>query len=344
MLHFISENHDIVIAASLLTAVMALLFRPLAIKASFLDAPNDRKVHQDHIPLTGGVSIFLSSVLTFLIFFETFSTDFVALMVCGSSMLALGMVDDRVDLPAFTKLFIQSAIALIFVTSSNFTVSNLGAPLGFSGPLELGMLSVPFTLLAIVGTINAFNMIDGCDGLASCLVIVSLFALLTFGVDGLSDPTRLLLLVVFFCLLVFLLFNFSNSKNLKTFLGDGGSLFLGFVVATSFVEFSASNNLYDPAIVLWFAAVPIFDFFTVILMRRLLKRKITTADRSHIHHSILSLGFSHFQTTALISAAAVALLLFGVFVTLRYPSLSFLSFFVFFLLYFSIRMFAGRAE
>lgn len=343
MIQFIYQNQDVVIFASLLTAVLSLSLRPLAIKTSFLDTPNERKTHQGHIPLTGGISIFLSSALTLLIFFETFSTDFVALFVCAISMLALGIVDDKFDLPAFTKLFVQCAIALIFITSSNFTVSNLGTPLGFSGPLELGLLSVPFTLLAIVGISNAFNMIDGCDGLASSLVIISFLALLTFGAKGLSDPTRFLLLVVFFCLVVFLFFNFSNSGNLKVFLGDGGSLSLGFIVAASFIEFSGSNKLYDPAIVLWFAAVPIFDLCAVIVRRKLLKRKITAADRSHIHHLMLSFGLSHFQTTALISAVAVALLFFGVFITSHHPSLSVLSFFAFFLLYLSIRMSAGRA-
>ena len=137
---------------------------------------------------------------------------------------------------------------------------------------------------------------------------------------------------------------FSNNKNLKTFLGDGGSLFLGFIVATSFVQFAVSNKLYDPSIVLWFAAIPIFDFCAVIVRRKLLKRKITVADRSHIHHLLLSWGFSHFHTTALISTAAVALLLFGVFVTSNHPSLSFWSFLALFLLYLSIRMFADRAE
>ena len=159
------------------------------------------------------------------------------------------------------------------------------------------MLSIPFTVLAIVGLQNTFNMVDGCDGLAASLVLVSLLALIFVAPEVLSELSRKILLVLSSSILVFLFFNFSNSKGLKAFLGDGGSLSLGFIVAASFVEFSASNTLYDPSLVLWFAAIPIMDFCTVIVRRTLLKRKIMAADRSHLHHLLLSLGLSHLQIT-----------------------------------------------
>ena len=122
----------------------------------------------------------------------------------------------------------------------------------------------------------------------------------------------LLLLVVSSSLISFLPFNFSNNTKFKTFLGDGGSLFLGFLVSALLVQFAEVNLTYDPSIVLWFAAVPILDLCAVVTTRLLMKRKITAADRNHIHHYFLSKGYSHLWVTVLITAASLALLLFGV--------------------------------
>jgi len=139
-------------------------------------------------------------------------------------------------------------------------------------------------------------------------------------------------------------FNFADSDNLKIFLGDGGSLFLGFLVSATLIGFVENNSTYDPSIVLWFVAVPVFDFFTVIMRRLILKRRVFAADRSHIHHFILSRGFSHFQTTMLILAAALVLLFAGGFVGTYYPRLSLITFVLLFISYFSFRMFAGKAS
>ena len=327
-----------------MSSLLFLFLRPLAIKLSLLDYPNKRKTHQGQIPLIGGICIFLSSLLTLFIFFETFSINLVTIIICGGLMLVLGIVDDKLDLQASKKLFFQTLITLIFIIATDCVINDLGTPLGFSSSIELGLLSIPFTLFAIVGLTNAINMIDGCDGLASSLVIISLLALLIFGATGLNDPNTQWLVIVVSSLIAFLFFNFSSNKNIKIFLGDGGSLFIGFFVATSLVISVSKNKLYDPSIVLWFTAVPIFDFVTVIVRRKLLKIKIMVADKSHIHHLLLSWGLSHFQTTALICLTSVALLLFGVFVTTNHPTLGFWSFLLTFLLYLSFRMFSSKAK
>lgn len=344
MLQLISQSFHAVIVGALLSLVLLLFLRRLAKKVSLLDFPNKRNFNNDQTPLTGGISIFFASFLTLFIFLETISIDQFTFLVCGGLMLALGVIDDKLDLAASKKLFFQILIALTFIITNDCAINDLGTPLGFSSSLELGLLSVPFTLFAIVGLTNAFNMIDGCDGLASSLIIISLLALLIFEAAGLNDSNQLLLLILVSNLIVFLFFNFSNNKNIKIFLGDGGSLFLGFIVATSLVKFAGENTLYDPSIVLWFTAVIIFDFCVVIVRRKLLKRKMMAADRSHIHHFLLSWGLSHFQTTTLISVAAVVLLLFGVIVTTNYPNLSFWSFLALFLLYLSFRIFGGKTK
>jgi len=329
----------VIIFGPILSIVFFLFLRRLAIKVSLLDLPNNRNFNQDKTPLIGGISIFLSSYLILFIFCEKISTDQFFFLLCGGFMLLLGVIDDKFDLPAYTKLFFQILIVLIFIITNDCAINDLGTPLGFSSPLELGFLSIPFTLFAIVGLTNAFNMIDGCDGLSSSLSIISILALLILYTTGFNDSNHLLLLILLTNLIIFLFFNFTSNKNFKIFLGDGGSLFLGFIVATSLVKFTDKNTLYDPSIVLWFVAVAIFDFCSVIVRRKLLKRKIMAPDRSHVHHLLLSWGFSHFQTTILISLIALVLLLFGIILTTNYPGLSFWSFLGLFILYLLFRMY-----
>ena len=344
MVQLIFENVHALIFCALFALVLFLLLRPLAIKISLLDTRNKRNFDQDQVPLIGGISIFLASFLTSFIFFDIIFIDLYPLLICGGWMLLLGVVDDKFDLSAYKKLFFQALIILTFIITTDLTIKDLGTPLGFSSSLELGLLSVPFTFFAILGLTNAFNLIDGCDGLASSMTIIALLALLIFDTSGLKDSNQLLMLLLVTSLIVFMFLNFSNNKNIKIFLGDAGSLFLGFIVATSLVEFADKNTLYDPSIVIWFTAIPIFDLCTVIVKRKLLKRNIMAADRSHIHHQLLSRGFSDFYTTSVISSSALILLLFGVFVTINHPNLGFWSFLAFLILYLSIQIFSSKTK
>lgn len=338
MAQFLLQNFNAVFVVSLLTVFIILVLRPLAIKASFTDAPTARKIHHGNIPLTGGISIIFATCLTSVMFYDTLHLDIIALLGCAGLSLLLGAVDDKFDLRASTKLTFQIAIALIFILSTDNVVTSLGSPIGFLGPVELGVLATPFTVIAIVGLKNAFNMVDGCDGLAASLVIISVVGLMSVIPGGGSDPTRKILLLLSISSFVFLFFNFSNSKGLKTFLGDGGSLCLGFIVAANLVEFSASNTHYDPSVVLWFTAIPVLDFCAVIVRRKLLKRKMMAADRSHLHHLLMSWGLSHLQVTMLISLAAAVLLLFGLNVASNHPNISLWFFVALYLAYLSTRM------
>lgn len=344
MQQLIFQNLGVVGVSLLLTAIMLVLLRPLAIKISLVDKPNARKTHHFNTPLTGGVGIFFSCILTLLIFSEDLSINLIPSLVTAGLMLVLGTIDDHFDLPPYTKLFGQIGITTLFIISCDCAVTNLGTPFGLPMRLEPGLLSFAFTLLAIVGLTNAINMIDGCDGLAASLIILALSAVLILTRAGLDSPKMLFTLIVLFSLFVFLFFNFSNSKNFKTFLGDGGSLSLGFIVAVSLVEFMVSNTRYDPSIVLWFVAVPVIDFCVVVLRRAIMRKKITAADRSHLHHYILASGYSHLQTAILLSAVALVLLFFGVFMAEYYPSLSFLSFWILIIVYLSFRIFGVRVK
>ena len=139
-------------------------------------------------------------------------------------------------------------------------------------------------------------------------------------------------------MLVFLFFNLSNNPKLKVFLGDGGSLFLGFIVSVSLIKFADGNANHNPSMVLWFVAVPVYDFVAVVAYRLMLRRKIMSADRSHLHHYLLSIELSHFQVTTVIVLTAVVLLCLGLFLEAYYPSLSLLAYVGLLTVYLAIKL------
>ncbi|MDA9897376.1 undecaprenyl/decaprenyl-phosphate alpha-N-acetylglucosaminyl 1-phosphate transferase [Alphaproteobacteria bacterium] len=327
-----------VLTVVFLVITLIFLLKPLAHKILLVDIPDYRKLHQNNTPLIGGICIFLACGLSLFVFDDLGGQDLRSLIISSSLVLFLGVLDDQFDIRASAKLLTQVLTCSLFVASTGLQISSFGSPFGLSYSFELGLLSLPLTILAIVGLTNAFNMIDGCDGLAASLSVMTLLALLYFGASHFDLLLQKFLLMLVASLFVFLFFNFSNHPALKLFLGDGGSLFLGFVVSVLLVKFVEGNETHRPSMVLWFVAVPIYDFCAVVVRRLLLKRKIMSADRSHLHHYLLSIGFSHFKVTMLILVLAIILLCIGVFLEANYPSFSLVVFVGLFTIYLSLRL------
>jgi len=342
MFQLIHQQPSQVLSAVLLTILLILILKPAAQKLLLVDKPNSRKTHQNVTPLIGGICIFLASSLSLFIFDDMQSQDLRSLVVAACLVLFLGVLDDQFDLKASRKLSIQVMISFVFIQVTEIEISTIGDPFGLGYSLELDFLSTPFTLLVIVGLTNAFNMIDGCDGLAASLAALVILALLYFGISHFDHLTQKFLLMLLSTISIFLFFNFSNKPSLKVFLGDGGSLFLGFVVSVLLVKFAEGNETYNPSMVLWFAAVPVYDFCAVVARRLLLERKLMSADRSHIHHYLLASGLSHLQTTMIVLLTAIVLLCLGVFLETDYPSLSVFAFVGLFIVYLSLRLLDRR--
>ncbi|MDB4857973.1 undecaprenyl/decaprenyl-phosphate alpha-N-acetylglucosaminyl 1-phosphate transferase [Alphaproteobacteria bacterium] len=338
MLQLLTQQASQILTAVMLMVVLSLILRSLALKVPLVDTPSARKKHQNITPLIGGICIFLACCLSIFIFDYKDDQDLRSLFVCASLFLFLGVLDDQFDVQAKVKLIVQIMISFIFLASTGLQITNLGIPFGLAHPVVLGSLSLPFSIFAIVGLTNAFNMIDGCDGLAASLAALAFLAMLYFGSSQFEYSTQIVLLTLSASIFVFLFFNFSNNLAFKVFLGDGGSLFLGFTVSVLLIELAEGNENYSPSIVLWFVAVPIYDFCAVVLSRLVLKRNIMSADRSHLHHYFLSFGLSHFQTTMIILFAAITLLCLGVLLENNYPSLSLIVFIGLFIVYLSLRV------
>ncbi|MDF0726057.1 MraY family glycosyltransferase [Cytobacillus sp. S13-E01] len=269
------------------------LVKKLAIKIGATDKPNQRKVHQKVMPRLGGLAIYISFVVGLLV---TRPNDSDALPIIIGSLIIIitGILDDMFELSAKIKLGGQLLAAFVVVLGG-VQVEFINLP--FGGQLEFGYFSIPLTILWIVGITNAINLIDGLDGLAAG---VSSIALIT--ISGMAILKGDVFVVTMGLILLgstvgFLAYNFHPAK---IFMGDTGALFLGYMIAVlSLLGFKNITviSLIVPVIIL---GVPISDTFFAIIRRIVNKQPLSAPDKSHLHHCLLNLGYSHRQTVLMI--------------------------------------------
>ena len=293
--------------------VVAVLVTPIvkqfAIKIGAIDKPNKRKVHQKVMARLGGLAIYIAFLIGYLILQP--ESPFILPILIGSFIIIVtGVLDDIFELSAKWKLLGQIAAALIVVLGG---VQLQFINLPFDGRLELGWLSIPLTILWIVAITNAINLIDGLDGLAAG---VSSIVLVTITVLAFLDGNLFVLMLGAILLgstLGFLVHNFNPAK---IFMGDTGALFLGFMISViSLLGFKNVTvfSLLIPAIIL---AVPISDTLFAIIRRIVHNQPLSAPDKSHLHHCLLRLGYSHRQTVVLIYAMSAFFGLAAVMLTL----------------------------
>ena len=291
------------IGALLVAFILSILFTPLVGKLAFklgaTDKPNERKVHMKIMPRMGGLAIFLSFLITFLIFMPGFR-EYLPLLAGAIVIILIGVLDDIYELRAAPKFFGQILAALIIVLWGGLEVEFINLPF-FVDTLNFGILSIPITILWIVAIINAINLIDGLDGLAGGVSTIALITIATMALIKGDIFVASVALITIGSTLGFLKYNFHPAK---IFMGDTGALFLGYIIAVlSLLGFKNVTmiSLIVPIIIL---GVPISDTFFAIIRRLVNKQPISAADKSHLHHCLLNLGFTHKQTVILIYALA----------------------------------------
>ena len=326
----------ITITAFLTSLITLIILRPLAIKFNLVDHPSERKNHIGNIPLIGGICVFLG-LLTSYFFFIEFDKFSSALLITASLILIHGVWDDFTNLKAKTKIAFQAFVLAIMIYVTDVKIESLDNFFGVSYPLELGILSIPITIIGVIALTNAINMIDGIDGLASVIVFIAVTGLIFFNVTPEFSNLTSLLLIVVSALLPFIIFNIAPYPKIKVFLGDGGSLFLGYFISWSLIYSAENVNNFTTSFALWCVAIPVFDFFFVIIMRMSKKYPIMFARRDHIHHFFQSLGFSNKLILLLIFSSGLAILLIGSFIEKNFPALSYPVFLILFLFYFFLR-------
>ncbi|SFL88652.1 UDP-GlcNAc:undecaprenyl-phosphate GlcNAc-1-phosphate transferase [Paenibacillus sp. 1_12] len=284
--------------------LIALLMTPLVKRFAFwvgaVDAPNHRKVHSRIMPRLGGLAIFIAFVGAYFVVSPAVQSDVaLGLLVGGAIVVLVGALDDRFDLSPRIKLLGQ-IIAACVVVYSGVVIDLVNVPFGDT-MISLTWLSVPLTIFWIVGVTNAINLIDGLDGLSAGVSGIAITTILVLALMMGNVTVVLLSVILLGSIIGFLFYNFHPAK---IFMGDSGALFLGFALATlSILGFKQSIvlSLLVPIMIL---GVPISDTLFAILRRWVNKTPISKPDKSHLHHCLLQLGFSHRITVLIIYGIA----------------------------------------
>ena len=310
--------------AFLATIILIVLLRPAAMYIGLIDKPNARKQHVGSIPLVGGIAIFLSFCLTVALgqwlpgMAGPLSSKLVVFIAASGVLVVAGVWDDLRGLTPLTRFLIQICAALIMVYEGGLVIVELGAHSPVNDHVILEKWSVPFTVFATVGLINAINMSDGIDGLSGNLALVSFVG---FGaaqamwgsVDALEFVNVLTAAIA-----GFLVFNQRMlwRSRAAVFLGDAGSMMLGFALAWVAIEISQGPApALTPVATLWLLIVPVYDTMGMIVRRVLAGRSPFHADAQHLHHLLIRSGFSVTGTIAALCAMAIFGVAVGLFIT-----------------------------
>lgn len=306
------------LAALLVAAIVSLIATPvvksLAFRVGAVDVPKDnRRMHKHPIPRMGGLAIFFGFILSVLIFLPL--NDQLRGMLLGSVIIViLGIFDDIYALPAKPKFLVQILAALMAVMMGNrvYFLSNIN--IFSSEPYwELGWLSIPFSVLWIVGITNAVNLIDGLDGLACGVSTISSTTLLVIALTVAEPEVAILMAALAGSCLGFLPYNLNPAK---IFMGDTGSTFLGFILATVSIQgLFKFYTIISFAVPFLMLGLPIFDTCFAILRRVSKGQSPMAPDRGHIHHRLIDMGFSQKQTVAVLYVVSAILGLSAVVLT-----------------------------
>jgi UDP-GlcNAc:undecaprenyl-phosphate GlcNAc-1-phosphate transferase len=235
-------------------------------------------------------------------------------LFAGIMLLVLvGVLDDLRELSPEQRLWAQILAALLMVGGGGIVLDDLGHLLASEWLLSLGVLAWPITVFATVGVINAMNMSDGLDGLAASFALITLGSLSLFAWRGEDYGILSLLLMLVLVVLPFLTVNLRSNGSAQVFMGDAGSMFLGFSLAWLLIQASqGEGRLMAPVTALWIFALPLLDTITLLIRRSIMGRSPFLGDREHLHHLLLLAGFTERQTLLLMVALATAAAAFGV--------------------------------
>ena len=292
--------------AALVTLFTIFSLRRLAHRFGLVDRPDERKWHRGRVPVIGGLAFMLGTIVG-LAYFDSLDRFQVCLLATGALIFLVGLIDDMEDISVRTRLLVQAATAGMVIASSGIYVDQLGHLFGTD--VRLHALGIPLTIIAVVGLVNAFNMLDGIDGLAGSMALVSILFILSFASASWPTPgVALLLQILSVSLIPYLLVNLGWPDGRKIFMGDAGSMFIGFLLAWSLISLShRSVARIAPVDVLWCVAVPIMDTVGVMVRRISSGCSPFHCDRRHIHHLLIDSGFSARETLGLIVSAGILL-------------------------------------
>lgn len=320
----------LIIIPFILTILLVLTLCPIAKKLGLTDKPCTRKQHLGEVPLIGGICIYLCILI--LAFWLPISNDWY--IVSATIIVICGVIDDYKHLHHKNRLIIEMIATVIMIYWGGVEITSLGNLFGF-GDIQLGYLSPIVTVFAVLGGINAFNMTDGIDGSTASLSLVTMALLLSLAAGAPQISTICILFIP--ALIAFLIFNMRifGRKKASVFLGDAGSMLLGFTVCYLVILISqGENRIISPVTVLWLLALPLLDA-VCIMIRRIRKGKSPFApDREHFHHILPLAGYTVNQTLSIILFISFSFGSFGILGEKLFKLPEWLMFFLFIGLFF----------
>ncbi len=299
-------------ATFLCTLIVLQGLRPLAAKVGLLDLPGGRKTHIGATPLVGGLGIFFGLLLISLSL-PAILQEFSSLLTLSALILFIGTIDDIKDLKPFVRMTGHVLVALTMSVVAGLQLYSLG-DLVFTGNVITGWMAIPITVFATVGVINAVNMSDGIDGLSGGLVIVALVSIGTLAFFASDFGTTGFISLLTCSILAFLTMNFRRlvNKRALVYLGDAGSTMLGFILAWLMIESTQGEAArFAPVYALWFLALPLFDTVNLLFKRPMRGISPFKPGTDHLHHALLSRGYSEAQVVALLLLVSALFALTG---------------------------------
>ena len=296
------------------TLLLLYVLRPISVRIGLVDSPSGRKQHEGHVPLIGGIAMYFGFVIAVL----TLPVGLTALrpFFAASAILVLvGLLDDMKELSSRARFAAQIFAAAIMVWWGQVALFDLGFIGSGGGLFALPGWEVVFSVFCAVGVINALNMVDGLDGLAGGLALVPVLGLAVLAHDAGAAADRDVLVLLGVVCVAFLCVNLRLPWRARAlvFMGDAGSMFLGFAITWFVIKLSQGpDRAMPPVTALWLLLVPLFDTVWLLFKRPLTGRSPTSAGQEHLHHVLGMMGLSVNATVAVIWSLSVLCACLGV--------------------------------
>lgn len=294
----------------LISFAISLILTPVVIKVGpkfgYLDIPKDnRRMHKRPMPIAGGVAIYLAATVAILVFIPL-NKNIISLLIGSTVILISGLLDDKFSISPKAKIFFQLVAGLIIALSGS-QIEFFTNIISTKEVVWLKYLSIPVTLFWICGITNTVNLIDGLDGLAAGISLISAVSLMCIALKMNLLAVAIIAAAIGGGCLGFLPYNFNPAK---IFMGDTGALYLGFMLSyisiQGVMKYATTLMIFVPVLVL---GVPVFDTAFAMIRRYISGKKIFAADKGHLHHRLLALGLTQRQTVLILYAIS---LIFGI--------------------------------
>ena len=310
------ENSKIILVVFLFVVLIMPVIMKVANHVNALDIPNERKVHKEPMPRLGGLAIFLGFLLGYMLFCSQ-TPQMISILIGSFILILVGIIDDINPVKPLFKFSGQLIAAIIVVYYGNIIMQDVSA---YGLYINFGFLARPITILFIISIINCLNLIDGLDGLAGGIATI-FFATISFIISIMGIYNGLdasLSLIMIGATLGFLIYNFHPAK---VFMGDSGSMFLGYMIAVISLLGFKNVSLTSFLIPVLILAIPILDTFFAILRRLLKGESFAKADKEHFHHQILKRTGNQVKTVLIIYVIQILFSLASIVYVLRNPKL-----------------------